>query len=171
MANAVPEGCVKHLWGPCSATALFWLVAAFLADQSTKWFLVAIVDLDEALNWPVTSFFSLTMAWNRGISYSLFASHSQAVLIAASLVVCAILWGWTAAADNRLKAGGLGLIIGGALGNVFDRAWHGAVADFLHFYVGDWHWYIFNVADIAITVGVAVLIYESFTMNGQKKTA
>jgi signal peptidase II len=171
MADTVQEGGVKHLWGAHSAFALKWLVIAFLADQSTKWFLVAIADLDDALNWPVTSFFSLTMAWNRGISYSLFASHQQGVLIAASLIVCAILWGWVATAGNRLKAAGLGLIIGGALGNVFDRAWHGAVADFLHFFIGDWHWYIFNVADMAITAGVALLLYESFTMNGQKKSA
>ncbi len=178
MADTVQEGgvneyhkMIRHFWGPYSRIAALWAVAAFLIDQGSKWFLVALADLDEVGTWAVTSFFSLTMAWNEGISYSLFASHKQGTLIGISLIVCALLWNWVATADNRLKAAGLGLIVGGALGNVFDRAWHGAVADFLHFFWGDWHWFIFNFADVFITVGVALLIYESFTMGGQKRPA
>jgi signal peptidase II len=158
----------RHLWGPLSAYGLAWATFAFLLDQVTKWTLVGPVDLDELGTIPVTSFFSLTMAWNEGVSYSLFATHRQGVLIALSLAITAMLWTWVSSAGNRLKAAGLGLVIGGALGNAFDRAWHGAVADFLHFFVGNWHWYIFNFADVAICIGVALLIYESFTMSPQK---
>jgi signal peptidase II len=155
----------QHLWGPYSTTALVWALAAFLIDQATKWFLVALVDLDDAGTWPVTSFFSLTMAWNEGISYSLFSSHKQGLLIAISLAVTVLLWTWTTSADNRLKAASLGLIIGGALGNVADRAYHGAVADFLDFHWGAWNWYIFNFADVFITLGVALMLYETFTIK------
>lgn len=158
----------KHLWGPHSRTALLCVIVAFVIDQVTKWTLVGPLDLDEAGTWAVTSFFSLTMAWNEGISYSLFAGYKQGLLIALSLAVTAMLWTWTATAENALKAAGFGLIIGGALGNVFDRAWHGAVADFLDFHWGEWSWYIFNFADVFITVGVTVLIYESFTIKSQK---
>ncbi len=158
-----------HVWGPLSRTAMLWAMAAFLIDQATKWFLVALVDLDDAGTWYVAPFFSLTMAWNEGISYSLFASYNQGLLIAISLAVTAMLWTWTASAENKLKAAGLGLIIGGALGNVFDRAWHGAVADFLDFHIGAWNWYIFNFADVFITLGVVALIYESFTIKSQNQ--
>ncbi len=156
------------LWGPYSTTAAVWAAIMFLFDQATKWFLVAIVDLDDARTWPITSFFSLTMAWNEGISYSLFASYRQGFLIALSLVICSLLWSWVVKAESRLVAMALGLIIGGALGNVFDRFWHGAVADFMHFHWGNWHWYIFNMADVAIVAGVGLLIYDSFTSGRAK---
>jgi signal peptidase II len=150
------------LWGPYSKTAAIWLAVAFLIDQAAKWFLVALVDLDDALTWPVTSFFSLTMAWNRGVSYGFFASHQQAWLIIFSLAVVAFLWTWAATSPSKLRAICIGAVMGGALGNVFDRAWHGAVADFMDFHFGEWHWYIFNFADVAITLGVMGLVYESF---------
>jgi signal peptidase II len=162
------ERSLPFLWGIFSRIALLCAMAAFLIDQATKWFLVALVDLDDAGTWYVTPFFSLTMAWNEGISYSLFAGYKQGFLIALSLGVTAMLWTWTATAETTLKAAALGLIIGGALGNVFDRAWHGAVADFLDFHIGGWNWYIFNFADVFITVGVAALVYESFTIKTQK---
>jgi signal peptidase II len=73
------------------------------------------------------------------------------------------LWTWVVKATHRLQAMALGLIIGGALGNVVDRVWHGAVMDFLHFHWGNWSWYIFNFADVGIVAGVALLLYDSFT--------
>ncbi len=171
MANPLQENSVKkYLWGKHAITAAIWVAIAFLFDQATKWLLVATFDLDEAGTWPVTSFFSLTMAWNEGVSYGLFAEHRQIFLIMLSLAICAMLWTWVAEAQTRLKAASLGLIIGGALGNVFDRLWHGAVADFMHFHVGAWNWYIFNIADVAITLGVLALLYDSFTNKGAKHT-
>jgi signal peptidase II len=163
---------IRHLWGSHSRSTFTWLIAAFIADQATKWFMVAVIDLDDKLRIPVTSFFDFTMGWNRGVSYSLFATHQQGVLIAVGLVLSAVLWFWSASnSTGKLGATGFGLIIGGALGNVFDRAWHGAVADFLHFFWGNWSWYIFNIADVAITIGVILLLYDSFTMNGEKQNA
>ncbi len=161
------------MWAKHSPVAAIWAAAMFLIDQASKWFLVALVDLDDAGTWPVTSFFSLTMAWNEGISYSLFATHKQGWLIALSLCLVAFLWVWVVKATNRLQAVSLGLIIGGALGNVFDRAWHGAVADFMHFHLpaqwGNWSWYIFNFADVGIVAGVGLLLYDSFTEGRASK--
>jgi signal peptidase II len=161
MADTEREEGLK-LSGPCSRTAFIWLIGAFLIDQASKWYLVAIADLDEAGTWPVTPFLNFTMAWNFGVSYGFLAVHQQAWLIAFSLGVTAMLWSWAAATQSRLQAASLGLIMGGALGNAFDRAWHGAVADFLDFHLHGWHWYIFNLADVFITLGVAGLVYESF---------
>jgi signal peptidase II len=162
----------QFLWGQLSRITATWLVVAFILDQATKWYVLAVVDLDQKLNIPVAPFFDFTMGWNRGVSYSLFASHEQGFLIGLSLVLSAVLWAWSCKNSlGMLSATGFGLIIGGALGNVVDRIRHGAVADFLHFFWHNWSWYIFNMADVAITVGVVLLLYESFTMNDQKQGA
>jgi signal peptidase II len=161
----------KVIWGPFSALGVGVGALTFVFDQATKFWVLSALNLHEAGSIAVTSFFSLSMAWNEGISYSLFATHRQGVLIALSLVICAVLWRWMAKAERPLSAVALGMIIGGALGNALDRAFHGAVADFLHFYWGAWSWYIFNVADVAIVAGVALLIYESFTSGPARERA
>ena len=83
----------------------------------------------------------------------------QGVLVAMSLLISAVLWLWLAKATTPLAASSLGLVIGGAMGNALDRLLHGAVADFVHLHWGTWSWYVFNVADIAIVAGVALLVY------------
>ncbi len=107
---------------------------------------------------------NLTMVWNQGVSFGLFPADSAAglwFLIGFSLVVVAGLSVWLWQARDRLVALGIGLVIGGALGNVVDRVRFGAVADFFHFHAFGYDWYVFNVADAAIVVGVAFLLYES----------
>ena len=114
----------------------------------------------------VTSFFDLVMVWNKGVSYGLFTTHTQEWLIALSLVITAVLWVWAcgcARAPSRRAA--LALVIGGALANAFDRACRGAVADFFHFHYQGFSWYVFNLADVAIVAGVALLLYESLFMG------
>ena len=113
----------------------------------------------------VTSFFDLVMVWNRGVSYGLFQAGSitgTILLIVFSIVAVVALSWWLMRAQRRTVALGLGLVIGGALGNVIDRALYGAVADFFHFYAFGHDWYVFNVADAAITVGVVVLLLDAF---------
>ena len=85
----------------------------------------------------------------------------QGFLVALSLAITVMLVMWLAKADKALSAASYGLLIGGALGNALDRLLHGAVADFVHLHWGTWNWYIFNVADIAIVAGVAVLLYDA----------
>ena len=88
-----------------------------------------------------------------------------------ALVAIALLGLWLWRAPNRATGAGLGLIIGGALGNAYDRLAYGAVADFFHFHIGAFHWYIFNLADVAIVAGVALLLYESLFQTGSKAEA
>jgi signal peptidase II len=87
------------------------------------------------------------------------------VLLALKLIAVSLIWIWLARAESRLTAVGLGLIIGGALGNAIDRLAYGAVADFvlLHIETASWrfNWYVFNLADVAIVAGLAALLYES----------
>lgn len=130
-------------------------------DQISKWWVLAeLADPPKII--PVTSFFTLVLAWNRGVSFSLFSGQAPPYVFAAVAVIIVIglsIWLWRA--DNRWLAVGIGLIIGGAVGNVIDRMRFGAVADFLYFHVGEFYWPAFNLADSAITIGVTMLIIDS----------
>ncbi len=121
----------------------------------------------------VTPFFDFVMVWNRGVSYGLFQAGGLTgtlILIGFSLVAVAALSWWLRTADRRILAWGLGLIIGGALGNVIDRAIYGAVADFFRFHAFGYDWYVFNVADAAITVGVVALLVDAFARPEAKNS-
>jgi len=112
---------------------------------------------------PVLPFFNLVLVWNQGVSFGMFGDGSVGawalVLLAAGIVVALVYW--LRKADSTLSVVSLGLIIGGAVGNVIDRLVHGAVVDFLDVHAAGWHWPAFNVADSAITVGVVLLLAES----------
>ena len=122
----------------------------------------------------VAPFLDLVMAWNPGISYSLLSAETREgrlALLALSLGATLFLSVWLWRAPRAITTVGLGLIVGGALGNAYDRFAYGAVADFYHFHVGDFQWYIFNLADVAIVAGVGLLLYESFFMVEEKGEA
>lgn len=105
----------------------------------------------------------LVMAWNRGVSYSLLWAEGETgrwLLIAGTLLATGLLAYWLMRARSALTGLALGLLIGGALGNVVDRVAYGAVADFVFFHVGGFRWYVFNGADCAIVAGVGLLLLE-----------
>ena len=148
---------------------LLIVLAVLTLDQATKWWIVTEV-MNPPRFIPVFPSFNLVMGWNRGISFGIFDSSSppnQWLLIGLALVIVTILLIWLKRAANRLVSVALGLIIGGALGNVVDRIHYGAVADFLDFYIGDFHWPAFNVADTGITIGVIILVLESFIVSSK----
>jgi signal peptidase II len=117
---------------------------------------------------PVTSFLNIVLIYNRGMSFGLFNGGGGLNALLFSLVAAAIvtvLIYWLSRVDSSLLAGAIGLIIGGAVGNVIDRVRLGAVVDFLDFHVGSWHWPAFNVADSAICIGVAVMLLDSLLLR------
>ena len=121
----------------------------------------------------ITPFFDLVMVWNRGVSYGLFQAEGLTgtmILVAFSLVAVVALSWWLSTAQHRLLAWGLGLVIGGALGNVIDRIIYGAVADFFRFHAFGYEWYVFNVADAAITFGVVALLVDAFVRPEAKNS-
>lgn len=139
-------------------------VAAVLlvADQITKWVILEVV-MQPPRVIEVTSFFNLVMVWNRGVSFGLFAHEAEAVrwvLTGVALGITALMLAWLRRAERGFVALALGLVIGGAVGNVVDRLHLGAVADFLDFHLMGYHWPAFNIADAGITVGVALLIVD-----------
>lgn len=135
----------------------------FLLDRATKFWVVEVLDLRSVGFIPVLDpWFNLAMAWNRGINFGLFDMGAEAgrwVLIALALVICAGLLYWARRRTAFVEALGVGLIIGGALGNVWDRISYGAVADFLNFSLpGLRNPFAFNIADAAIFAGAGLLL-------------
>ena len=163
-----------RLWGPVSGIGVVAVLLAFAADQAHKYWMLNIYRIGERAGpgnrVEITSYFDLVMAWNKGVSYGLFTQHGltgRLILIAVSLAAIAGLLIWLANSLTRLAGLSLGLIVGGALGNLTDRIVHGAVADFFHFHYAEWSWYIFNVADMAIVAGVIGLMLDWMRQDRQ----
>jgi len=141
-----------------------------LLDQATKFlvFRVVLGDLSEVVVLPV---FSLVQRYNTGISFSILATDHAigpwAFALAAILIAIGLLV-WLSQTAEWLPAAGLALVIGGAIGNVVDRLREGAVLDFLLFHWRDLAWPAFNLADSAISIGVAMLIYDGL-FGGRKR--
>lgn len=134
-----------------------------LADQASKAWMLGAFDLADRSPVDVLPFFRLTLVWNAGVSFGMLTAHSPLgkwLLVGfASAVVCALA-AFGARAERRLTAAALGLVMGGAVGNnIIDRVRFGAVVDFLDFSGLGFKW-VFNVADSAITVGVALLALD-----------
>lgn len=144
-------------------------VATLLVDQTSKLWLLDILDIVHRGPVRVTPFFYLVLEWNNGISFGWLQNDSQAAQIALMVVkaVAVIALGvWMTRSRTLLATIALGMIIGGAVGNAIDRLVYGAVVDFalLHLQIGQkaFDWYVFNLADVAIVAGVIALLYDSF---------
>jgi signal peptidase II len=149
----------------CGLSAL-----AVLLDQASK-FLVFRVLLELENEIVVLPVFSLVKRYNTGISFSIFATDHAVGPWIFALLATIIAFGlliWLSQTADRLPAIGLALVVGGAIGNVIDRLREGAVMDFLLFHWKGWAWPAFNLADSAITIGVALLIYDG-VFGGRKR--
>jgi signal peptidase II len=148
---------------PVLRLGLALAVAVGALDQALKAVMLALLP-EPGARLAVSSFFNLVHVRNTGVSFGMFQSDSMLgpwLLSGFAVVVSAVLCVWLARSESRLVAVALGLTIGGALGNVVDRLRFGAVFDFIDFHAFGWHWPAFNLADSAITVGVAGLLLTS----------
>ncbi len=131
-------------------------------DRLTKWMVLRNFIVGEVL--PVTPFFNLVLAYNRGAAFSFLADAGgwqRWIFTAIGLIAALLIIHLLRKYDSRaLFCLALSLILGGALGNVIDRLLHGHVIDFLDFYLRGWHWPTFNLADSAISCGVALLVLD-----------
>ncbi|MFM8801852.1 MAG: signal peptidase II [Tagaea sp.] len=142
-----------------------------ILDQAVKYAMYVYLILGFRPSVEVTSFFNLVVVWNYGVSFGMFNSGSSEaayIFVGLAAAIVAVLGVWLAKAENGLILTALGLVIGGAIGNVVDRLRYGAVFDFLDFHAFGWHWPAFNVADAAITCGVACLFWDAFV--GSRKS-
>ena len=152
-----------------------WMVVALLvvaADQATKWAIVQWVELYGKV--PINSFINLTHQQNSGAAFSFLAGASGwqrwFFVVLATLVSGVIaVWLWRIRREGPLVLmAGLSLVLGGALGNLIDRARLGYVTDFIQVWFGNWAFPSFNVADSAISVGAALLIIDALFLSGKK---
>jgi len=154
------------VWSRWALLALIVLVATVAVDQAHKFWMLDVYGIEAKGRVEVTPFLDLVFVKNIGVSYSLFNQESpegQYLLVAFAVLASAGLWFWLNwSKGSRLMAVSLGLIIGGAIGNAIDRLRIGGVADFISLHAFGFHWYVFNVADVAIVAGVIGLLYESF---------
>jgi signal peptidase II len=144
---------------------LFIVVVTLILDRWTKAWIQRRFDLHESAS-VIDGFFNITYVQNTGVAFGILSSISspaKSVLLSAFTAFAAVVvitYSVRSPAQNRLLQVALALILGGALGNLFDRLSYGYVIDFLEFYAGSYHWPAFNIADSAITIGVALLALE-----------
>ncbi|MDS4011453.1 MAG: signal peptidase II [Defluviicoccus sp.] len=161
----------RALIGPARLGFLSAL-AVLVLDQLTKWWILAIV-MQPPRVIEITPFFNLVLGWNRGISFGLFggdgALNAWVLPVLAAAVVMLVTY-WLLRARTPVIGLSLGLIIGGAIGNITDRLRLGAVVDFLDFHAFGFHWPAFNVADSGITIGAALMIMSSLFGDNEQRT-
>jgi signal peptidase II len=140
-------------------------------DQLTKWWiLLSVMNPPQLI--PIMPSFNLVLTWNRGVSFGMFAMGTDMgpwILSVLALAIVGVLLFWLRKAEGKLIPIAIGLIVGGAIGNVIDRVVHGAVVDFLDLYWGNYHWPAFNVADSGITVGAILLVVDSLFSGRAEK--
>lgn len=141
-----------------------------LIDQGTKWWVLRFI-MTPPRRVEVTSFFNVVLSMNEGITFGWFSNEQTwlpYVLTFVAIAIILFLLNWLMTTTSTMVAFGLGLVMGGAIGNVIDRLTRGAVVDFLDFHLGDYHWYAFNLADTAIVIGVGLLLLENFLRTVEK---
>ena len=154
------------------ALGLVLAALALALDQASKLLVARGFDMGALRGGPLAPFLDLALRYNRGVSFSLLRQNGAlgaALLTAFSLTVVAFLAVWLWRARSTATAAGLGLIIGGALGNAADRVAYGAVIDFLDLHAFGRHFFVFNLADAAISAGVALLIVDGLVGPTQAK--
>ncbi len=144
-----------------------WLTLSLviiLADQLTKYLIEANLLVFETI--PILPFFNLTLVYNEGAAFSFLADQGGwqrwfFAILAVAVTIILVVWLARLRHHEKVVAAALALIIGGAVGNLIDRVRYGHVVDFLDVYYKDWHWPAFNIADSAITIGVALMILDA----------
>lgn len=132
-------------------------------DLTGKWLIVSFFAFETGRAVPILPFLDFTLIWNSGISYGLFSQQGDTgriVLIGATILIIGFI-GWTLrSVETRLGVAAYGLILGGAVGNLVDRIVHGAVVDFISLHAAGYYWYVFNLADVWICLGVGLLLLD-----------
>ncbi len=151
---------------------LFWniflIVAIFLTDRVTKYSMINLSSKSEETNIIITSYLSFNLIWNEGIAFGLLSFDHKTYynFLTILIIIITLIILWMIIRTERFERLAFIMVFGGSLGNIFDRLFYSAVPDFIDFHIKNFHWFIFNVADIFITIGVVMLIYhELFKKN------
>ena len=150
---------------------LFFILLIFLLDRISK---IYVIYLDKKLLGSeifTSKFLNISLIWNEGIAFGLFSFDEKNLynILTLFIVIIITIIFFMLIKSIGFKKYSLLMILGGALGNVFDRIFYKGVPDFIDFHVGDFHWFIFNFADVFITFGVFFMIFLEFTDNSKNK--
>ena len=144
--------------------------AVIIFDQITKYWVLGFLGVSAYI--PFGDYFNIVRAWNTGVSFSMLNDYGNAgawLLSGLAVVIVIMLFFWLRKENSRVIQAALGMIMGGAVGNVIDRIRFGAVFDFLDVHIGDHHWPAFNAADSFICIGAAVIIAEAVVAKIRKE--
>ena len=147
------------------------VILIFILDRFSKVYILNLAETNNLVDIYVAQFLNLYLIWNKGIAFGLFSFEQNSVynfitilIIIINLVILIMI-----IKSNDIRVYFLMFILGGSLGNLFDRLYYSAVPDFIDFHINDFHWFIFNVADIFISLGVICLIIVEFIFNNTSK--
>jgi signal peptidase II len=152
-------------------TNLFLVFLIFLFDRLSKIYVIFIDNKFSGSEIFSSKFLNIILIWNEGIAFGLLSFNEKIFynLLTFIILIIILIIFFMAIKSYGLKKYSLLMILGGALGNVYDRIFYGAVPDFIDFHIGNFHWFIFNVADIFITLGVIFMIIIEITGNNKNK--
>tara|TARA_E500000331_G_C17015397_1_gene608282 strand:- start:240 stop:740 length:501 start_codon:yes stop_codon:yes gene_type:complete len=146
------------------------ILIIFLADRISKYYILNLAELENTVDIYLTPYLNFYLIWNKGIAFGLFSFDETYIYNLVSLVIIIITFIILIMIikSNGFKKYCLISIFGGSIGNLFDRIYYSAVPDFIDFHINNYHWFVFNVADIFITLGVMCLIYAEIFFNNSK---
>ena len=139
----------------------------FLADRLTKIYILKIAEVENAVDIYINTYLNFYLIWNKGIAFGLFSFNERFIynIITAIILLITVIILIMIIKNKGFKKYSLMFVLGGSLGNVFDRIYYSAVPDFIDFHINDFHWFVFNVADIFITLGIVFLIFDEILIN------
>ena len=149
-------------------TNLITIIIIFLLDRISKFYVIYLSEKNLSYNLFQSKFLNISLIWNEGIAFGLFSFDQKFYynLLTILIILITLIVFWMILKSEKLERLAFMMIFGGSLGNIFDRLFYSAVPDFIDFHIKNFHWFIFNVADIFITFGVIILIYsEVFLKN------
>ena len=141
--------------------SIFLIFIIFLLDRVSKLIMINLANNASAFNIKLSSFLNLNLIWNEGIAFGLFSFDKQIYYNSLTIIIILItvILIWLMVKSKNIKKIGFSMIIGGSIGNFSDRIYYSSVPDFIDFNFKGFHWFVFNVADIFITLGIIILIY------------
>jgi signal peptidase II len=150
---------------------LLIILIIFLVDRISKNYILKLAELENTVDIYLTSYLNLYLIWNKGIAFGLLSFDDNSIYNLISLIIIIITFVILIMIIkcNGFKKYCLISIFGGSIGNLFDRIYFSAVPDFIDLHVNNYHWFIFNIADIFITIGVLCLIYIEIFIDNKKK--
>ena len=150
---------------------LIIILIIFLTDRLTKIYILDLAGKNQLVDVYITNFLNIYLIWNKGVSFGLLSTESEFFYNSINFLIIFInifIFIMILRAEDYKKFFLL-LILGGSLGNLFDRLYYQAVPDFIDFHINNFHWFVFNVADIFISIGIICLILDEIFFNKQLK--